>query len=104
MDAIAKAQAQVIVLEEEIKDIRKRLRAARKPDDEEKALKIKRLRWKGSYHCNADREIIEVDGREVVQDADDVAVFADDRTYVHEYLLECKKAQAGAGNGDPEES
>lgn len=91
LEGIAKAQAKVLILEAEIKEIKTRIRAARKPVDMEKKNRIRTLSYKGIYHCNADREIIEVDGREVVQDADDVAVFADDRTYVHEYLLECKK-------------
>lgn len=93
LERIAQAQAQVNILELEIKEIERRIKAVGVPHDAVKEDQTARLRFKGHSRCNKDHKMIWCDGRAVKYDKDDKPVFADDGKSVASYLEECKEYQ-----------
>lgn len=91
LERIAKAQARVNLIEEEVHEIERRIAAATEPLEQVKEDEAFRLRWLGRYKCSVDHKIISCDGRKVIQDAEDKPVFADNGDDVAEYLQKCKE-------------
>lgn len=90
LEKIAEAQARVNLIEDEIREIERRIAATEEPLEQKKEDQAARLRFKGRYRCNEDRKVIECDGREVRQDEGDKPVFVDTGESVAEYLEQCK--------------
>lgn len=92
VEAIGLAAARLAVLEEEIVEIKARLKAATKTEAAEATDEASRLRWMGRYKCSMDRKIISCDGRAVIYE-DNKPLFADNRESVTSYLEQCQNHQ-----------